>query len=67
MKKKGNITIFVIILLLLSFLGLTAVNGLTVGNFRVKSFGEVINRGLDLQGGVSVLMEVEADNVKEEE
>ena len=67
MKKKGNITIFVIIVLLLSFLALTAVNGLTLGNYKVKSFGEVINRGLDLQGGVSVLMEVEADNLKEEE
>lgn len=67
MKKKGNITIFVIILLLLSFLGLTAVNGLTLGGFRFKSFGEVINRGLDLQGGVSVLMEVEAEDLKEEE
>ncbi len=67
MKKKGNITIFVIILLLLSFLAMTAVNGLTLGGYRIKSFGEVISRGLDLQGGVSVLMEVEADNLKEDE
>ncbi len=67
MKKNRNIAIFVIILLLLSFLSVTAVTGVTVGGYRVKSFGEVINRGLDLQGGVSVLMEVEADNLKEEE
>ncbi len=67
MKKKGNITLFVIILLLLSFLAFTALNGLTLGSYRMKSFSEVINRGLDLQGGVSVLMEVESDNLKEEE
>ena len=67
MKKKGNITVFVIILLLLSFLGFTALNGLTLGGYRFKSFGEVINRGLDLQGGVSVLMEVESEDVKEDE
>ena len=44
MKRRGNITIFVIILLVLSFLATTGINGLTVGNYRVKSFGEVINR-----------------------
>lgn len=67
MKKRGNITIFVIILLVLSFLAFTGINGLTLGNYRVKSFGEVINRGLDLQGGVSVVMEVQTDSLKAEE
>jgi len=67
MKRRGNITIFVIILLVLSFLATTGLNGLTVGNYRVKSFGEVINRGLDLQGGVSVVMEVQTDSLKPEE
>ena len=67
MKKRGNITIFVIILLVLSFLAFTGINGLTLGNYRVKSFGEVINRGLDLQGGVSVVMEVQTDSLKVEE
>lgn len=67
MKKRGNITIFVIILLVLSFLAFTGINGLTLGNYRFKSFGEVINRGLDLQGGVSVVMEVQTDSLKAEE
>jgi len=67
MKRRGNITLFVIILLLLSFLAFTGLNGLTLGNYRVKSFGEVINRGLDLQGGVSVVMEVQADSLSQEE
>lgn len=67
MKKRGSITLFVIILLVLSFLTVTAVNGLSLGGYRFKSFGEVINRGLDLQGGVSVVMEVQADSLKAEE
>lgn len=67
MKKRGNITLFVIILFVLSFLTVTAVNGLTLGGYRFKSFGEVINRGLDLQGGVSVVMEVQADSLEADE
>ena len=67
MKRKGSISLFVIILVILSFLSFTAVEGLTVGGYRFKSFGEVINRGLDLQGGVSVVMEVQADKLTQEE
>lgn len=67
LKRKGNITLFVIILIVLSFLAFTAVEGLTVGGYRFKSFGEVINRGLDLQGGVSVVMEVQTEDLKAEE
>lgn len=67
MKRKGNISLFVIILIILSFLAFTAVEGLTLGGYRFKSFGEVINRGLDLQGGVSVVMEVQADKLTQEE
>lgn len=65
--KRRNTTIFVIILFVLSFLAVTAVNGLTLGGYRFKSFGEVINRGLDLQGGVSVVMEVQADSLEANE
>lgn len=67
MKRKGSISLFVIILVLLSFLSFTAVEGLTVGGYRFKSFSEVINRGLDLQGGVSVVMEVQAEKLTQEE
>lgn len=67
MKKKSNLTIFVIILLLLAFLGYSGIEGLHVGDYRVKSFGEVIKRGLDLQGGVSVVMEIQSDKVTAED
>lgn len=67
MKKKSSITIFVIILMLLSFLAFTGLEGLSVGGYRFKSFGEVIKRGLDLQGGVSVVLEIQADTVTPEE
>ena len=67
MKRKGSITIFVIILLLLSSLAYTGLNGLDVAGYRVKSFGEVIKKGLDLQGGVSVVMEVQTESVTADE
>lgn len=67
MKKKSSITIFVIILMLLSFLAYSGLEGLSVGGYRFKSFGEVIKRGLDLQGGVSVVLEIQADTVTPEE
>lgn len=65
--KKRNATYFVIIVLLLSFLGYTGSMGLNAFGYRVKSFGELIKTGLDLQGGVSVLMEVQADDLTAEE
>lgn len=64
MKNKAKSTVlFVICLLLIGFFAYSGVYGVTVGDYRLKSFGEVINRGLDLQGGVSVLEEIQADKV----
>lgn len=60
MKKKGRSTIFFIISVLiiagLAYLGST---GLNVGDYRIKSFTESIDKGLDLQGGVSVVEEIQ--------
>lgn len=64
MKNKAKSTVlFVICLLLIGFFAYSGVYGATVGDYRLKSFGEVINRGLDLQGGVSVLEEIQASKV----
>lgn len=60
MSTKGKSTLFFI--LIVFFIGLfdyTAVNGLVIGDYQVKSFKETINRGLDLQGGTSVLESIQ--------
>lgn len=60
-KKKTkaiNITAFIIIVLIIGISSFLGVKGLTIGAYRIQSFGEVLNRGLDLQGGVSILEEV---------
>ena len=44
----------IVILLLLSF---TALNGFEIAGYRVLPIKSAINLGLDLQGGVSVLLE----------
>lgn len=66
-KKRNSIIIFLAILLTLSFLAFSGLEGVTAGGYRFKSFGELIKRGLDLQGGVSVVMEVQADAITADE
>ncbi|MBC2581146.1 protein translocase subunit SecD [Clostridium sp. DJ247] len=67
MKSKGKSAIlFIICILVIGFLAYTGVYGITMGGYRVKPFNEVINRGLDLQGGVSVLEEIQADKVDQD-
>ena len=64
MKTRTKSTIvFIIFLAILGALVYSGVYGLTLGGYRVKPFSEVINRGLDLQGGVSVLEEIQSDSV----
>lgn len=63
MSKKGKLSsliILIIISILAGFLSLSGLYGLKAGDYRVKSFGEIIVKGLDLQGGTSVLLEVQA-------
>lgn len=59
MKTKGKSTaLFILIVIMISFLAYTGAYGLKVGGYEVSSFDKVINKGLDLQGGVSVLEEI---------
>jgi preprotein translocase subunit SecD len=59
MKTKGKSTIiFIVCILLIGIIGYVGASGLQVGGYVVKSFGETINRGLDLQGGVTILEEI---------
>lgn len=67
MKSRTKSTIwFIICVLIIGFLAYSGTYGVTAGGYRLKSFGEVLNKGLDLQGGVSVLEEIQADKVDQE-
>ncbi len=62
--KKGNSGFLLIIsVLLIALLAYSGLFGLKLGDYRVKSFGQSISKGLDLVGGTSLLMEIKADNV----
>ncbi|OPJ63582.1 protein translocase subunit SecD [Clostridium oryzae] len=58
--KAGSRVIFTICVLLIAAFSYIGVYGLNVAGYRVQSFGEVLKRGLDLQGGVSVLQEIQS-------
>lgn len=68
MKKKGKSTAsFILIIAVIVGLAFAGFKGFVIGGYEFKSFDKVITRGLDLQGGVSVLMEIQKDTVTQEE
>lgn len=63
MKKKSTVY-FVLSIVVIAALAYIGAFGLNIGTaYRVKSFGETINKGLDLQGGVSVVEQITDKNV----
>lgn len=66
-KRKRSIGIFTAIIVLVSLLAYTSLFGLSIFGYEIHPFGDLIKRGLDLQGGVSVVMEIQTDKVDEEE
>lgn len=58
MKKKSAILLILSVIFIAAF-GYIGAFGLNVGDYRVKSFGDMLNKGLDLQGGVSVVEEIQ--------
>ncbi len=65
-SARRSTVLFFLCILVIGFLAYSGVHGVTIGDYRLKSFNEVINKGLDLQGGVSVLEEIQADKVDQE-
>jgi len=63
MKKGKSGFLLIISALLIALLAYSGLFGINLGDYRVKSFGQSINKGLDLVGGTSLLMEIKADNV----
>lgn len=68
MKTKVKSTaLFLVSILIIAFLAYSGVYGLTLGNYRIRPFSETIKRGLDLKGGISLVMEIQEDNIKRED
>lgn len=63
MKKKKSTILFLTSVLVVGILAYTGFRGLKIGDYRFKPFTETINKGLDLQGGISVLEEVQGGKV----
>ncbi|MGG7212269.1 protein translocase subunit SecD [Clostridium nigeriense] len=61
-KSKSSI-LFVLCVVVIMSLAFVGFNGFEIAGWEVKSFNNAITKGLDLQGGVSVLMEIQEDNV----
>ena len=68
MKTKGKSSALFILctlaIILFAFLGY---KGAEVAGWRIKPFSETITKGLDLQGGVSVVMEIQDEEVSKED
>lgn len=68
MKKKSvkSGVILVICAVLIAMFAYCGLFGVNLGDYRIKTFGSNIDKGLDLVGGTSLLMEIKEDNVDEE-
>lgn len=58
MKKKSAV-LLVLSVLVIGILSYIGAFGLNVGDYRIKSFSQMLSKGLDLQGGVSVVEEIQ--------
>lgn len=70
MKKKSKSLSAVLLVLVISVivaLAFACFRGFVLFGYEFKSFGKVLTKGLDLQGGVSVVMEIQDDDVTQEE
>ncbi|WP_291633577.1 protein translocase subunit SecD [Clostridium sp.] len=63
MKKKKSMILFMLSVLVVGILAYTGFYGVKIGDYRFIPFTETINKGLDLQGGISVLEEIQGGKV----
>lgn len=67
MKKGKSTGIFVLCIVLIGVFAYIGYFGLELFGYKVLPFSKIINRGLDLQGGISVVEEIQADKVTPED
>lgn len=64
--KSKSIIILLVILAILGSASFVALNGITLGDYEIKTAKESIDLGLDLAGGVYVVLEAKTDATGEE-
>ena len=62
-SKSKSLTLFILCIVAIISLAFAGFKGFVVAGWEFKSFDKAITKGLDLQGGVSVLMEIQEDDV----
>jgi preprotein translocase subunit SecD len=62
-SKSKSLILFVLCVIAIFSLAFAGFKGFKIAGWEFKSFDKAITKGLDLQGGVSVLMEIQEDNV----
>lgn len=68
MKTKGKHSfLFVTCTIAIFLFAFVGFSGIEVAGYQVKSFFDMIPKGLDLQGGVSVIMEIQDEEVTPED
>ncbi len=67
MKKGRSATLFILAVIIIISLAFAGFKGVEIGGWEFKSFDKAITKGLDLQGGVSVLMEITDENLSSED
>ncbi|ATD55343.1 protein translocase subunit SecD [Clostridium chauvoei] len=65
-KSKSSIILVLCVIAIFS-LAFAGFKGFKVAGWEFKSFDKVITKGLDLQGGVSVLMEIQEENISRDD
>ena len=70
--KKGHTKVrstilFILTLLVIVVFAFAGARGVEIAGWEFKSFNKAITKGLDLQGGVSVLMEIQDEDVTKED
>lgn len=65
--KVRSFIVFFIFIIAVAVCAFAGFKGFVIGDWEFKTFNDVITKGLDLQGGVSVLMEIQGDEVSEED
>lgn len=65
--KGRSAVLFILSFMIIFSLAFAGIKGVELFGWEFKSFDKAITKGLDLQGGVSVLMEIEDEDVTNEE
>lgn len=67
MKKGKSTALFIVCTLLIGLMAYAGFGGMTLfDTYRVKTFSETIDKGLDLVGGISVTEEIQEESVDSE-